>query len=192
MKIYTKSGDGGETSLIYGHRIGKGELRVECYGTVDELNAALGMAVSMLRESQKSSKDALAILLRLQRDLFDVGRDLATPAEKTSEPVMDAACVQLLESVIDKLDAELPPLHQFILPGGTKAAAQLHVARTVARRAERMVVRLKKEEGVNPYVLRYLNRLSDLLFVMARMVNARAGAMESTIDFQSPPPPLEV
>jgi cob(I)alamin adenosyltransferase len=191
LKIYTKTGDSGETSLIYGRRVGKDDLRVETYGTVDEVNAALGLAVSMLRESQKSSKDLLAILQRIQRDLFDVGRDLATPEDKQDTFFMDQERVLLLEKVIDQLDKELLPLKQFILPGGTKAAAQLHVARTVVRRAERWIVRLNQEQRVNIVLLHYLNRLSDLLFVMSRVVNARAGVSEPVVDFQSPPPTLE-
>ncbi len=192
MKIYTKTGDNGETSLIFGRRTQKDDLRVETYGTVDEVNASIGLAVSMLKESQKSSKDLLAILLRVQRDLFDVGRDLATPEDKRDAFWVDESRVQLLEKVIDKLDVELEPLRQFILPGGSKAAAQLHVVRTVVRRAERLTVKLSQEQVVNPSILHYLNRLSDLAFVMSRVVNARAGENEPTVDFQAPPPVLEV
>ena len=192
MKIYTKTGDSGETSLIYGRRTQKDDLRVETYGTVDEANAAIGLAVSMLKESQKSSKDLLTILHRVQRDLFDVGRDLATPEDKREAFWVDEPRVQLLEKVIDKLDAELEPLRQFILPGGSKTAAQLHVVRTVTRRAERLAVKLSHEQQVNPSLLHYLNRLSDLAFVMSRVVNARAGENEPTVDFQAPPPPMEV
>lgn len=177
MKIYTRSGDAGTTALFGGERVSKTSARVRAYGSVDEANAQLGVARAALRD------DELDALLRdLQNALFDVGADLATPegtpARDRLVPI-DAAEGERLEGWIDRLDAELPPLRRFVLPGGHPAAAALHVARTVARRAEREVVALAGDEPVNPQVGVFLNRLSDLLFVAARVVNARAGVPEA-------------
>jgi cob(I)alamin adenosyltransferase len=174
LRIYTRTGDKGETGLFGGQRVLKDDLRVEAYGTVDELNALLGVAAT------KSADEGLGPLIaRIQNELFDLGSDLATPLEegesrgKITIPRATGDHVEKLESEIDLLEAELTPLRQFILPGGTELAAFLHFARTVCRRAERSCVTLSRSENVNPEVIRYLNRLSDLLFVMARSANAR-------------------
>lgn len=176
MKIYTKTGDDGTTSLFSGGRVSKSHLRVEAYGTVDELNSALGLARAF-----KPSAQADDWLAQVQRQLFHLGADLATPLESQSSWVvrMDAETVTWLEAGIDAMMAELPPLTNFILPGGTPAAAQIHVARTVCRRAERMVVLLQQHEALGGYALAYLNRLSDFLFVLARWENFRAGVPEA-------------
>ncbi|ADU50247.1 ATP:cob(I)alamin adenosyltransferase [Thermaerobacter marianensis DSM 12885] len=175
MKIYTRTGDAGETGLLGGGRVPKSHPRVEAYGAVDELNAMLGLAAAYL-----DGEEPAALLRELQQDCFLLGADLAAPPgparrQETGLPQVTAQRVQALEAWIDRLDAELPPLRQFILPGGTVAASALHVARTVARRAERRVAALAAQEEVNPVILQYLNRLSDLLFVLARWVNHRAG-----------------
>jgi cob(I)alamin adenosyltransferase len=170
MKIYTKTGDAGETGLWGGQRVSKDALRVHAYGTADECNAAIGVA-------RASGVDAGldATLGQVQAQLFVVGADLATPGEGGANiPRVGATEIGFLEAQIDTLEAELEPLKQFILPGGTAGASHLHVARTICRRAERWVVSLAHEEGVSPDVLMYLNRLSDFLFVAARVANARA------------------
>ncbi|MGF1607789.1 MAG: cob(I)yrinic acid a,c-diamide adenosyltransferase [Kiloniellales bacterium] len=169
-RIYTRGGDKGETSLGDGRRVAKHDLRVAAYGTVDEANACIGLA----RLHATGELDAL--LGRVQNDLFDLGADLATPErENPPHPPLrvTAAQVQRLESEIDRANAELAPLESFVLPGGTALAAMLHLARTVARRAERDVTRLMQDEPVNQEALRYLNRLSDLLFVLARQANEK-------------------
>lgn len=170
-KIYTKTGDTGETALGDGSRVAKHSMRVTAYGTVDELNATIGIA-------RLVAQDEIAELLAaIQNDLFDVGADLCTPnMEKDDEreyPALRvvAAQVERLESEIDKLNARLQPLRSFILPGGSALAAHLHVCRTVARRAERMVVELSTVEATNPEAVRYLNRLSDWFFVVGRVAN---------------------
>jgi len=180
MRIYTRTGDKGETGLIGSQRASKDSLRVEVYGTVDELNACLGLARTVTAD-----QDFQEVLGRLQRELFDLGADLATPLEEKARPKTKAALpriaagqVKALEAAIDRFTEELEPLKRFILPGGTEGAARLHFARTVCRRAERRVVALAREEPINPEVLRYLNRLSDLLFVMARAANRREGQEE--------------
>lgn len=170
MKIYTKTGDAGETGLFGGQRVTKDALRVHAYGTVDECNAVLGVA-----RAATSDPELGALLGAIQDQLFTVGADLATPGGSPHVQRVGAAEIALLEETIDRLEAELAPLRQFILPGGSAAAAHLHVARTVCRRAERWAVGLAREEAVNLEVLAYLNRLSDLLFVAARVANARAG-----------------
>ena len=172
MKIYTRTGDAGETGLFGGERVAKDDLRVEAYGTVDEANAALGLAISSLALSE-SLRPAL---LALQSELFIVGADLATPLPRDVPRVTDAH-VENLENLIDGFEKELPPLTSFILPGGTPAASALHLVRTVVRRAERRVVALLRAEPetTNTAVLRYLNRLADLFFVLARVANRRAG-----------------
>lgn len=181
MKIYTKTGDEGTTALYGGERVPKDARRVEAYGTVDEANALLGVARSQLDEVPKRGE--LDVLLdELQRTLFDVGADLATPEGsryRQNIAPLEAADVARLEAEIDRLEAELPPLHAFILPGGHPAAASLHLARGVVRRAERRVVELSHDEAVNVQVLAYLNRLSDLLFVLARTINARSSTAET-------------
>jgi cob(I)alamin adenosyltransferase len=170
MKIYTKTGDTGETGLWGGLRVSKDSLRVHAYGTVDECNAAVGLARA---GSVEAGLDTL--LAQIQDQLFVVGSDLATPGEAASIPRVGATEITFLEEGIDALEAELAPLRQFILPGGGLAAAHLHLARTVCRRAERWVVSLAREEAVNPNVGVYLNRLSDFLFTAARIANAREG-----------------
>ena len=174
MKIYTRRGDSGETDLFGSGRVGKEHRRVEAYGAVDELNAFVGVCAAA-----SSHDDLLAICRTVQGLLFDLGAYLASPDErrraKSSVPEPHAEDVEGLEQAIDSLETELSPLQRFILPGGTAAAAAFHVARTVCRRAERRAVGLHREEELSAASLRYLNRLSDLLFVMARVENARAG-----------------
>lgn len=174
MKIYTRRGDGGETDLFGGERVHKDALRVEAYGEVDELNAAVGAAAAANDEA-----DVASLLSRIQSTLFDVGASLATPeAEhrvKANVPQVSDEDVAELEAHIDRFEGELEPLKSFVLPGGTAAAAAFHVARAVCRRAERRTVSLHAAEPVELAVLRYLNRLSDLLFTLARLANARAG-----------------
>ena len=173
-RIYTRTGDEGETGLFGGKRVPKNDLRVAAYGTVDELNAVLGVA-----RAAGAGAEIDAVLERLQHQLFDLGAELATPGgasaaashvgQVTSERVAE------LERDIDRFEDRLPPLRQFVLPGGAPAAARLHHARTVARRAEREIVSLASREPVNPELLKYVNRLSDLLFVLARAANQAAG-----------------
>lgn len=172
-KIYTRTGDDGTTGLVCGPRRLKHDLRVEAYGTIDETNAVIGVA--RLHTAEHPELDAM--LMRIQNDLFDLGADLATPdtGEKLEwEPLrIVQAQVDRLECEIDELNASLDPLTSFVLPGGTPAAAHLHVARTVSRRAERLMVELSKSEGemISAPALKYINRLSDFLFVASRFVN---------------------
>jgi cob(I)alamin adenosyltransferase len=175
MKVYTRGGDQGETSLFGGTRVSKDDARVEAYGAVDELNSVLGVARTAL-EDAADLDEKLAVL---QSALFDVGGELSAPDPDQNVPRVSDPEVTELEQWIDKLDEELAPLRNFILPGGAPAAAALHHARTVCRRAERRVISLAAHESVSDVVVRYLNRLSDLLFVLARVVNARAGVEES-------------
>lgn len=175
MKIYTKTGDGGDTSLFGGGRVGKESDRVESYGQVDELNSVLGMA----RAEGLGDLDALA--QSLQDQLFTVGSILATPAGSKAAahiPTLKPEWVTAMEQAIDAFDKELPPLTTFVLPGGTRAAAALHHARCVCRRAERRIVPLMRAGDVEQDVVVYLNRLSDLLFTMARAANHRAGVKD--------------
>lgn len=172
MRIYTKTGDDGTTALLGGRRVPKDHPRVQAYGEVDELNALLGLALVHL-----VSHDRLQEMLRhLQRTLFIVGAELATPPDRQPpvEPVTESH-VHQLEKWIDEMEQNLPTLRHFILPGGSAGAATLHVARTVCRRAERRVVTLFRSEPGNANIITYLNRLGDLLFVMARAVNAAEG-----------------
>jgi cob(I)alamin adenosyltransferase len=167
-RIYTRGGDAGETSLGDGSRVPKHDLRVAAYGAVDEANAAIGLA----RLHAEGEVDAA--LARIQNDLFDLGADLATPeAGKRGQKALRilASQTERLEREIDALNAELKPLDSFVLPGGTACAAHLHLARTVARRAERLVAELAARDKINPEALKYLNRLSDHLFVLSRHVN---------------------
>ena len=171
MKIYTKTGDKGETGLFGGPRVRKDHLRIEAYGSVDELNAVLGVARS---ETLPAEIDAL--LAQIQNSLFDLGAELATPdPTKMGVASVGASHVEVLERAIDRYEAGLPPLKTFILPGGTRAAAQLHVARTVCRRAERRLISLAAAETISGQLTIYLNRLSDLLFVLAREANRAGG-----------------
>ena len=176
MKIYTKTGDGGETGLPGGDRVPKDAAVTEVCGTIDELNTCLGMT-----RSACVPDDVDHLLGRIQNQLFDMGAEVARLGkEANSASRIDAADVRALEDAIDHFDAELPPLLNFILPGGTCAAAQLHFARAVCRRAERGLVGLRREvPGLSSEILVYLNRLSDLLFVLARLVNVRAGQPET-------------
>jgi cob(I)alamin adenosyltransferase len=172
-RIYTRTGDDGTTGLASGPRRSKADIRVEAYGTVDETNAFLGRARIAAIAAGDSACDAL--LARIQNDLFDLGADLATPHEPAPRHAalrIVEAQVERLESEIDALNARLAPLRSFVLPGGSPLAAELHVCRTVARRAERHAVALADAEEVNPAAMRYLNRLSDLFFVAARVANA--------------------
>ncbi len=173
-KIYTRGGDKGETSLGDGSRVAKHDLRVEAYGTVDEANAVIGLVrVEILRTPDVD--DTLdPALSRIQNDLFDLGADLCTPEDgRRAEGALRIIATQVdwLESEIDRINGALDPLSSFILPGGTPVAAQLHLARTVTRRGERLVTALAAEAQVNPEAVKYLNRLSDLLFVMSRAAN---------------------
>ena len=170
-RIYTKTGDDGTTALATGERRPKSDLRFETIGTIDELNAHVGLA----RLEKATLPDGLdAMLGRIQNDLFDLGADLATPEKPGRERLrIVAAQVERLEKEIDTLNAELTPLTSFVLPGGTPAAAALHLCRTVARRAERLVVALASRETVNGQATRYINRLSDFFFVAARLANDR-------------------
>ena len=179
MKIYTKRGDAGKTDLFGGERVGKDALRVAAYGDVDELNAVVGVAAA------SGCDEALADSLQtIQSALFDLGASLATPdpahREKAGVAGVNTSDIERLEALIDQLEGGLEPLKTFILPGGTPAAAAFHVARTVCRRAEREVVRLASSggESVEAASLKYLNRLSDLFFVIARHENARAGVAD--------------
>jgi cob(I)alamin adenosyltransferase len=176
-KVYTKSGDAGETSLVDGSRVSKADLRVAAYGDVDELNSLLGVA-----RIDAANDEFDQLLGRVQNELFIVGADLATPAG-TNVPRVGEALIVELEQAIDLFNSQLEPLREFILPSGGRFGATLHLARTVARRAERATVALAAREEINLAVLRYLNRLSDLLFVMARLANKRAGTNEQLADF---------
>ena len=177
MKIYTKTGDMGETSLLNGRRVPKDTDYIEGYGTIDELNAAVGVSLSLT-----SNEPLTEMLTQIQQTLFEMGADLATPLDQTAPATVirvTEAPARQLESWIDRCDAKLPPLKNFILPGGTPGGAYLHVCRTICRRAERLVTRLVREKKANPQVLIYLNRLSDLLFVLARAENHLHGKSET-------------
>ena len=176
-KVYTRTGDSGETSLVGGARVSKASPRVEAYGDVDELNSLIGVARAL--GDDKEIDEALALI---QNDLFTVGGDLASPQE-IAVPRVAESFVTTLEELSDRFLKELEPLTEFILPGGCEAGATLHLARTVARRAERRVVALAEIEEINSETVVYLNRLSDLLFILARAVNRRAGVAEKMTDF---------
>ena len=178
-KIYTRRGDDGSTGLFGGPRVSKDDLRVAAYGEVDELNSSLGVAREEL--SDPAQKDIADIVDRLQSELFKLGGQLATPdpaAAPKDVPVIAKMDVVRLEGEIDRFTAELPPMRFFILPGGSRPGAVLHFCRTVCRRAERKAVELSRIEPMPEHALSYLNRLSDLLFVMARAANLRAGGRE--------------
>ena len=175
MKIYTKTGDGGQTGLFSGKRVSKASLQVDAYGEVDELNSWLGLVLTELKAAAFVSADIQTELTKIQHDLHRVGADLATSLESAAKiDRMTADRASDLEGLIDGFESELSPLTQFILPGGSGVAAHLHISRCVCRRAERAVVRLQENLAVNAEVIRYLNRLSDLLFVLARVANKRA------------------
>ena len=177
-RIYTRSGDDGFTGLIGGRRLPKDSARVDAYGSVDELNAALGLVCSHPIPARVQ-----AILRRIQDDLFTIGANLALPQDARPEdwqvPLLAEDNIDMLEQTIDECEASLEPIGNFILPGGSAAGATLHLARTVARRAERVCVALSHQEPVDPRIIRYLNRLSDLCFVLARLVNRHFSCAES-------------
>lgn len=173
-RIYTRTGDNGDTGLVDGSRIGKDDPRIAAIGDVDEANSALGLAIAALGPGEAADR-----LTRIQNDLFDLGADLATPGEDFTPGEMTlrivAAQVERLETEIDAMNETLDPLTSFILPGGSSASGAVHLARAIARRAERTAVAASRHVALNPQALRYLNRLSDYLFVMARAVNAAHG-----------------
>ena len=178
MKIYTKTGDDGTTGLVGGARVSKADARIDCYGTIDELNAAVGLS------AVAASDDTRERLLAVQHELFIIGAILATPDEKSPKnvtlPPLEQSSVDRLEHEIDSTEAELPVLRNFILPGGSELSARLHLARTICRRGERLLVALCKPGGatVDPILVKYLNRLSDWLFVHARQANHRSGVSD--------------
>ena len=178
-RIYTRTGDDGSTGLVDGSRVAKDDARMAAIGDVDEANSLIGVAAVALRQAGVASIWLVALLERVQNDLFDLGADLATPGEEfaPSEMVLRivVAQVERLETEIDRMNSELAPLTSFILPGGTRGAAALHVARATVRRAERTAVGAARAVALNPLALAYLNRLSDYLFVAARVVNQSAG-----------------
>ena len=183
--IYTKSGDAGETGLFGGGRVPKDDARVDAYGEVDELNAAMGLA-----RGAGLDRELDALAQAIQDQLFTVGSVMATPrGTKAAQaiPQVEARWVAEMETAIDKFDREIPPLRSFILPGGSAAAAALHLARTICRRAERRVVPLARKDVVDQLLVTYLNRLSDLLFTMARVSNHRAGIKD--VVWNPPKPP---
>jgi cob(I)alamin adenosyltransferase len=181
-RIYTKRGDAGETGLVGGQRVSKDASRIQAYGTVDELNACVGLAAVSCGEPEAAAKLAPlgTILLRVQHELFNLGSILATePADvHPKQPRVTSAEISRLEKEIDRMNAELAPLRSFVLPGGTRLNAELHIARTVCRRAERLLVGLARETSVPPEAIQYLNRLSDALFVWSRWVNHTLGIAE--------------
>src|SRR5579862_6644126 len=183
-RVYTKGGDTGETSLVGGQRVPKDELRIEAYGTVDELNAFIGVARQTTEELVAASHPALiplaAILRRVQHELFNLGSILATlPADvHPQQPRITSAETEQLEREIDAMNTDLAPLRSFVLPGGTRLNAELHVSRTICRRAERLLVALAREESIPPETIPYLNRLSDAMFVWSRWVNHVLGVTE--------------
>ena len=175
MKIYTKTGDDGKTSLFGGKRVDKDNLRIEAYGTIDELNSVIGIVLTD-NVSEKTSK----ILNLIQNSLFVIGSELASPSDVESKAITPVTeeDIRILENYIDEIDTDLSPLKNFILPGGTKSASLLHFARTVCRRAERRIVEIDKVEKINQKIIVYINRLSDLLFVIARYENHVASSPE--------------
>lgn len=170
MKIYTKTGDNGDTGLFGGDRVSKDDLRIEAYGTTDELNASLGFA-----ETELKSGEIKILIKKIQNQLFVLGSDLATPLNHNTKsfqlPRISIEDYTFLENQIDYFDAKLEELKSFILPGGSKGAALLHLSRTICRRAERRIVTIQKEEDINPNIIIFVNRLSDLLFVLSRYEN---------------------
>jgi cob(I)alamin adenosyltransferase len=181
VKIYTRTGDRGETGLIGGRRVSKADLRIVAYGAVDELNSSIGMAVCTLGTDKSFFADLVNILTNVQNDLFVVGSDLADPDYpdgRNSTPRATDGMAAALEPVIDRLEGELAPITFFILPGGSSQASMLHICRSVARRAETAAVALSRSEQINPAIIVYLNRLADLLFVAARAANRRLGVSD--------------
>jgi cob(I)alamin adenosyltransferase len=163
VKIYTKTGDNGQTGLYDGTRIDKDSIRVECYGTIDELSSSLGFARSFIEDA-----DIVAIILKLQRDLFDVSGELATLNKDKLPKIITEDDVQYLENIIDHYIEKIPKVDKFIIPGSNKSSAALHVSRTICRRAERRLLTLSKHEEINPNLLKYINRLSDCIYSVAR------------------------
>ena len=175
-RIYTKTGDKGTTALFGGQRVEKDDLRIQAYGTIDELNSVIGVALT--HDMHKGVADEL---LAISAQLFSLGSDLATPLDPAPSfeiPRIQEEHITALERLIDAHDEVLAPLKAFILPGGTSAAAQLHLARTVCRRAERLIVALGRSEDIGPHIVRYVNRLSDYLFTAARAANHHAGVQD--------------
>jgi cob(I)alamin adenosyltransferase len=181
-RIYTKAGDGGDTRLVGGQKVRKDALRIEAYGTIDEVSACLGLArTALIAPDAPDGADALAtVLVRIQNELFNLGSDLATLPEdrRPQQPLIEARHVTALEREIDDWNESLPELRSFVLPGGGIVAAYLHLARTVCRRAERLIVRLRDAEPIGEQVLPYVNRLSDALFVMSRHASRIYGEPE--------------
>jgi cob(I)alamin adenosyltransferase len=173
LKIYTKTGDDGTTGLQGGKRVSKADLRIIAYGSVDEINSCLGVALA-----QNLDSDIMELLMRIQNELFVAGSDLSDPNLTNTKNRVTDTMIENLEKNIDKFEQELDPLTNFILPGGYKTAAHLHLARTVTRRAETQIVLLSKQEQINVNCQKYLNRLSDLLFVLARIANKRSGVSD--------------
>lgn len=182
MKIYTKTGDKGQTSLFGGKRVSKASIRVEAYGTVDELNSAIGIAIAVAqtqRSKVKTQKYKLKLkseLIDVQNDLLNIGSILASPESKGSLGLEER--VAQFEQLIDEMTSELPTLRNFILPGGSILGAQLHLVRTIARRAERRIIDLSQKESIDTEIIMYFNRLSDLLFTMARWINFKSRQKE--------------
>lgn len=172
MKIYTKTGDKGMTKLVGGSQVSKDSDRVESYGTVDELNSWLGFSISMLLDQHSELKQELK---QVQQFLFDVGTDLATPLEAERPLKLEGESVTWLEERIDRYTAEAPDIERFILPGGSQGASMMHMARTIARRAERQIVRLSWTAKLNGEVIMFVNRLSDYFYAVARVINVREG-----------------
>lgn len=178
MKIYTKTGDQGTTGLWGGQRVDKDSARVTAYGCVDELNAVLGLV-----RASGMPEELDALLQRVQNELFVLGADLSNPNEETRVDRIGESHIGHLEEEIDQFETEVEPLKQFILPGGSLSAAHIHLARTVCRRAERETVMLSRQESINPVTITYLNRLSDWLFVLARLANTRAGVPDVPVTY---------
>ena len=178
VRIYTKTGDKGQTSLFGGKRVSKDDLRIEAIGTIDELNAALGVSASFVDDKQ-----ILLVIKQIQNDLFNIGAELANPNKigKDTKQLfhLDKPKILELEKIIDQLDNNLPTLNRFILPGGTNSASLLQLSRSIARRAERRLITLSRKERVNPNLLSYINRLSDLLFVISRHLNHKSKTLEN-------------
>ena len=182
-RVYTRAGDGGETALVGGRRVAKDAPRIEAYGTIDELNAVIGLARVFNAEQLKKGKDYRwldEVFRRLQNELFDLGSELATPDDAVYEGMhrVGEAQVKALEQLMDRCQKDLKPLKSFVLPGGGRVGGFLHQARTVCRRAERRVLALARVETISPWPLKYVNRLSDLLFVLSRWVGQRLGETE--------------
>ena len=180
VKIYTKTGDKGETGLIGGRRVAKSDLRIIAYGSIDELNSNIGLIISVLSKKNRDLFfDLIDLLIKVQNDLFIIGSDLADPTaileNEAHTPRVAENMASYLEQIIDKFEVELSPIKFFILPGGSVESSVVHISRSVARRAETAVAALSKSQTINPAILIYLNRLSDLLFVVARLVNKRMG-----------------